>query len=234
MNWDKYIYPVDIKYNKELLYDTVSNIKVWPFYSPDNGKTVLQHKDILFPVDAEALRIKTLIRESTSYSFSLVPPKQSTGMHTDKNRGCTLIIPIDPNPHLIEFEIDNEIVKYFYEGPVLTNAKTMHNGVNHTDQNRYNLLFHFEKSYEEIVQKAKDDILVLKWIQMYPIQSYIDNEYIENYFSITNNAENIIKYFENGISVNNKLIYYKKASDYEICQAIKILLETNITRIDLK
>lgn len=230
---DEYIYPIDIKYNKKLLYDSVSKISVWPFYSPDNGKTVLQHKDILFPVDSEALRIKGLIRESSTYSFSLVPPNHSTGMHTDKNRGCTLILPIDPNPHLITFDIDGKEIEYYYDSPVLTNAKTTHNGVNHTNENRYNLLFHFDKSYKEIVQMAKEDKLVSKWIQMYPVQSYIDNKYIEDYFSITNTAENIIKYCENGISVNDKFIFYSTASDYEICQAIKILLETNIKRIDL-
>jgi hypothetical protein len=58
---DDCIYPVEIDYNRQILNDIVSRIEIWPLYSPANGKTVLEHKDILFPANLEAYRIKSLI-----------------------------------------------------------------------------------------------------------------------------------------------------------------------------
>ena len=72
--------------DKKLLNDYISSIKVWPDYSPDGGKSILQHKDILFPINLEAWRIKAFLRESSTYSFSYVPPGAETGFHSDSNR----------------------------------------------------------------------------------------------------------------------------------------------------
>jgi hypothetical protein len=230
---DDCIFPVDLEYNRTVLQQCVESIDIWPAYSPDAGKTVLAHKDILFPINIEAYKIKGSLLDSTTYSFSWVPPNSETGYHTDATRGCTLIVPIDDTPHLIKFEGRED---YYYSSPVLTNAKTVHNGVNHTDKHRFNLLFHFDKSYEEIVYKIKNNSLVSKWIQTYPITLEFDNSVIERYFNCDNSGKNKIKNPNDGmITINdNRFIIYKSANDYDICLAIKYMIENpTVKRIDL-
>lgn len=230
---DNVISPVKIKYNRKLLNDYISSIKVWPDYSPDGGKSILQHKDILFPINLEAWRIKAFLRESSTYSFSYVPPGAETGFHSDSNRGCTLILPIDSKEHLIRFKINDTEFDYYYDGPVITNAKSIHNGINHTNQSRFNLLFHFDKSYDEIKQLNDQGKLVSNWIQVYPIKNNTNNKYIDEYLNPTGDGLEI-NYIEDGISVGDKKIYYNKANDYDVCLAIKYILENEqCLRLDL-
>lgn len=230
---DDCIFPISLDYNRKVLQDCVSSIDIWPSYSPDGGKTVLDHKDILFPINIEAYKIKGSLLDSTTYSFSWVPPHSETGYHTDATRGCTLIVPIDTTPHLIKFEGKED---YYYSSPVLTNAKTLHNGVNHTDKHRFNLLFHFDKSYNEIVSKAKNNTLVSEWIQTYPITLEFENTVIEKYFNCDNSKINTISKITNGLLLLNhsRTIKYEKSTDYDVCLAIKYLIENpNVRRIDL-
>lgn len=233
---DDYIYPVEIDYNRQILNDIINRIKIWPLYSPDNGKTVLEHKDILFPANLEAYRIKSLILESTVFSFSWVPPKKETGYHTDANRGCTLILPIDFEPHLIKFNIDSKEVDYYYSGPVITNAKTIHNGINHLNKDRFNLLFHFDKSYNHIVNLAKNNKLISNWIQSYPIKTNINNDEIRSYFNFSEDSNYIIENYNNEITINDKQkIIYKTASNFDLCQAIKYMIENpNVKTIEIE
>ena len=228
---DDCIFPINLQYNRQVLQQCVQRINIWPSYSPDNGKTILDHKDILFPINIEAYKIKGQLTESTTYSFSWVPPHSETGYHTDKTRGCTLIVPVDDNPHLIKFEGKKD---YYYNTPVLTNAKTVHNGVNHTDKHRFNLLFHFDKSYEEILNLASNGHLVSSWIQTYPITLTFDNPVIKNYFNCIENSKLLITKTQKGLDLNNRQINYKKADDYDLCLAIKYMIENpTVQRIDL-
>jgi hypothetical protein len=137
----------------------------------------------VFPISIEAIRIKNRLLDSTTYSFSYVPPGDETGYHTDSTRGCTLILPIDYTKHLIKFKIDGEELDYYYSNPVVTNAKTIHNGVNYSDQPRYNLLFHFDKSYDEVIQMAKTDTLVTRWTQDYNICQTFNSDMLKQYFN---------------------------------------------------
>lgn len=236
MNWDNYVYPVDMYYNRTILKNMIDRIKIWPVYSPDLGNTILDHKDILFPINLEAYRIKSLLLESTLFSFSWVPPMSETGYHSDSNRGCTLILPIDDIPHLIKFYDHREFYEYYYSTPILTNGKTIHNGINNTDHNRFNLLFHFDKPFDYVVKLIKNDTLVSKWTQMYPIKSNIDNAVLRNYFNLTANADVCINYVNGGISINNsQTIEYTSANDFDVCQAIKYMLDNpNVKRIELE
>jgi len=187
---DDYIYPITLDYDREFLYETISDIKHWPQYTADRGKTFFStHRDIVFPVSIEAIRIKNRLLDSTTYSFSYVPPGHETGWHTDFTRGCTLIVPIDTTPHLIRFKVNDEEVDYYYSNPVVTNAKTWHNGINYSDKPRYNLLFHFDKSYDEIVNMEKTDTLVTKWTQDYNICQTFDNAVLKAYFNTHSNAD---------------------------------------------
>lgn len=220
---DDCIFPVKIDYNREVLQQYISSIDVWPSYSPDGGNIILDHKDILFPINIEAYKIKGQLLESTTYSFSWVPPNSETGYHTDKTRGCTLILPIDDTPHLIQFEGKED---YYYNSPVITNAKTVHNGVNYTDNNRFNLLFHFDKSYDYIKQLASNDKLVSKWVQTYPVKLNFENHIIQKYFNCDNTSINVIDKTDTGLSINsNRYINYKNANDYDLCLAIKYMLD---------
>ena len=226
---DNVISPVKIKYNRKLLNDYISTIKIWPDYSPDNGKSVLQHKDILFPINIEVWRIKAFLRESSTYSFSWVPPGAKTGYHSDSNRGCTLILPINTEPHLIKFKINDKVYDYYYDGPVITNAKSIHNGVNHTDHNRFNLLFHFDKSYDEVKELNDKDKLVSSWIQVYPIVNNTNIKAIDDYFNPTGKGIEINLshplHGKKSIKVGDRSIHYDKANDYDICLGIKYMLE---------
>lgn len=190
MNWDEYIFPVDIKYNREFLHNTIRRIKNWPVYSADRGKTFFStHRDIYFPANAEAIKIKNTLLGTTTFSFSHIPPNHETGWHSDQNRGCTLILPIDDYPHLIRFQIDNEYHDYYYNGPVLTNAKTFHNGINYTEHDRFNLLFHYDRDYHGLVQDAKNNMLVTEWVQDYNICLTFDFPMLQQYFNTHNNIE---------------------------------------------
>jgi hypothetical protein len=184
MNWDDYIYPVDISYNRQLIYEKIQRIRYWPMYSADRGKTFFSnHRDIYFPIHAEAIRVKNSLIESTTYSFSWVPVGHQTGWHSDANRGCTLILPLDPEPHLIEFEIAQQIHQYYYTGPVLTNAKSWHNGINHSNSNRFNLLFHFDRSYDFMKESAKANTMVTVWQQDYNVCSFVDFKMIAEFYN---------------------------------------------------
>jgi hypothetical protein len=233
INTDDYISPVKIKYNKKLLNDYVSSIETWPSYSIKGGKYFSEFKDILFPINLEAWRIKAFLKESSTYSFSYVPPGAETGYHSDYTRGCTLILPIDNKEHLIRFKKNDIEIDYYYDGPVITNAKTIHNGINHTDEGRFNLLFHFDKSYNEMKQLNDEGTLALPWIQVYPIKNNTNNKCIDDYFNPSGDGLEI-NYIEGGISVGDKKIYYNKANDYDVCLAIKYILENdNCSQIKL-
>lgn len=183
MDWSDYIFPVNIEYNRKYIENTISRIKNWPIYSSDRGKTFFStHRDIYFPINAEAIKIKNKLTESTTFSFSYVPPGHETGWHSDYNRGCTLILPIDCNPHLIKFKINDSEHDYYYSQPVITNAKTFHNGINYTEHNRYNLLFHFDVDYYKILNLVKNDQLVTKWVQDYNICLTFDFPLLEQYY----------------------------------------------------
>lgn len=236
MNYDSYVYPVNISYNREILKHMIGRIKVWPMYSPDSGQTFLDHRDILNPINLEAYRIKSLILESTLFSFSWVPPMTETGYHSDGNRGCTLILPIDDIPHLIQFNDNDESFDYYYSTPILTNGKIIHNGVNNTTHDRFNLLFHFDKSYEYMVDLEKQDKLFSKWTQTYPIKSNINNSVLNSYFNVVDNSAFSIDSISGGISINNtQQILYNSATDFDICQAIKYMLDNpNVKKVELE
>ena len=233
--FDDVIIPIEIDYNRLMLNDYVESIDTWPEYISNN--TILEHKDILFPLNSEAYRIKTLLHKSTTYSFSCVPPHTETGFHSDSNRGCTLILPIDMNPHLIKFKIDKEIKDYLYYGPVITNAKSIHNGVNETDMYRFNLLFHFDESYEEIRDLAFSNKLVSSWKQAWPIDNQTSLQCIDDYFNPTGEGI-IIKHIESSgntcLLVDGRHITYSEANNYDLIMAIKYLLENKrCLRLDL-
>lgn len=236
MNSDRYVYPVNISYNRDILQHMIERITVWPMYSPDSGHTFLDHRDILNPINLEAYRIKSLILESTLFSFSWVPPLTETGYHSDSNRGCTLILPIDNIPHLIQFEDNGELFDYYYSTPILTNGKIIHNGVNNTPHDRFNLLFHFDKSYEYMVDLEKNDKLFSKWTQTYPIKSTIDNAVLNTYFNVVDDAAVSINNITGGISINNdRQILYNDANEFDVCQAIKYMLDNpNVKKVELE
>lgn len=243
MNWDDYVFPVDIFYNREFLYNTIKRIKNWPIYSSDRGKTFFStHRDIYFPANAEAIKIKNKLLGTTTYSFSHVPPNHETGWHSDLNRGCTLILPIDDHPHLLKFKIDNNEYDYYYNGPILTNAKTYHNGINYTKHDRYNLLFHYDKDYYSLVEDAKNNQLVTEWVQDYNICLTFDFPLLKDYFNthdnlnsaqtvITDCVETASKIDKFVILIGNKIdnvsciTYSKDTLSIDIINAIKFILD---------
>jgi hypothetical protein len=181
---DDYIIPVDIEYNREYLYECCLDIKHWPLYSNDRGKTLFsEHKDIVFPLNVEAIKIKNKLLYTSTYSFSYVPPGHETGWHSDFTRGATLILPLDPNPHLIKFKVNDTEVDYYYSTPVITNADTIHNGVNYTDQPRFNLLFHIDQPFADIKQIIANDQFVTKWKQEYNIGQCYKNDMVKTFFN---------------------------------------------------
>lgn len=172
---DKFFYNVPLEYDKKSLQYACENMHSWPYYSTDNGKTDLNVAyDVLWPMNIEAYRIKNMLAETTNWSFSYILPKGETGWHTDSTRGATLIVPVDDTPHLIKFKDDNEEIEHYYSTPILTNAKYLHNGINHTDTARYNLLFHFDNSYENLCKKIRNNSLLNTWFQYYKF--YIDTD----------------------------------------------------------
>lgn len=252
---DDYIYPIKLTYNRQFLFDTCKELIHWPKYTNDRGKTFFStHRDILFPINIEAIRIKNTLLESTTFSFSYVPPGHETGWHTDYTRGCTLIVPIDENPHLIRFEIGNTIVDYCYTTPVLTNAKTNHNGVNLTEHDRFNLLFHFDKSYDHIKMLADENKLVTLWKQDYNIFSDLEVSLIDQFFDthndleladivLTSNKDLAIKaqdkfviFVGNSVCGNTTILISDKTNDKDIVNSIKFILDSPgcITSIDLR
>ena len=187
---DDYIVTVDIEYNKEYLYECCQSIKHWPLYSNDRGKTLFsEHKDIVFPLNVEAIKIKNKLLHTSTYSFSYIPPGHETGWHSDFTRGATLILPIDPNPHLIKFNIDGKEVDYYYSTPVITNADSIHNGINYTDQPRYNLLFHIDRSYSDMIDIINNDDLLSKWKQDYNIGQDYSNDMVQKFFDTHDNLQ---------------------------------------------
>jgi hypothetical protein len=232
---DEYIFPVLLNYNREFLYETCKDLVHWPEYTNDRGKTFFStHKDILFPINIEAIKIKNTLLESTTFSFSFVPPGHETGWHSDYTRGCTLIVPIDTHPHLIQIDIDGKVVDYFYDSPVLTNAKSFHNGVNKSTYNRYNLLFHFDKSYEEIKQLVNEDKLVTIWKQDYNIFSNINIDMIDRYFDThddINSSKIIITSDKNlAMATNDKFVIFL---GQEVLGNTAILISKNTKNKDI-
>jgi hypothetical protein len=180
---DDYIVTVDIEYNREYLFECCQSIKHWPLYSNDRGKTLFsEHKDVVFPLNVEAIKIKNKLLHTSTYSFSYIPPGHETGWHSDFTRGATLIFPIDPNPHLIKFKIGSKEVDYYYSTPVITNADSIHNGVNYTNEPRYNLLFHIDRPYAEIIDIVNNNDLISKWKQDYNIGQHYDNDMVHKFF----------------------------------------------------
>jgi len=246
MDWNDYIYPIELDYNKQLLAKTVARIKNWPMYSADRGKTFFStHRDIYFPINAEAIKIKNSLIQSTTFSFSCVQPGNQTGWHFDANRGCTLILPIDSNPHLIRFKIDNQELDYYYTGPVLTNANVMHNGINHLKQDRYNLLFHFDDSYQNVISSVKDGKFVTIWNQDYNICLLCDFPIIKQYYNthsdqntasviITDDKElaersNVFTILLGSKSDRVTSITFDQSDEIDIMDAIKFILYSSST-----
>jgi hypothetical protein len=147
-----------------------------------------------------------------------------------------LILPIDNIPHLIQFEDNGELFDYYYSTPILTNGKIIHNGVNNTPHDRFNLLFHFDKSYEYMVDLEKNDKLFSKWTQTYPIKSTIDNAVLNTYFNVVDDAAVSINNITGGISINNdRQILYNDANEFDVCQAIKYMLDNpNVKKVELE
>jgi hypothetical protein len=188
---DNYIVPVDIDYNRQFLYECCLDIKQWPIYTNDRGKTLFSHhKDIVFPLNVEAIKIKNKLLHTSTYSFSYVPPGHETGWHSDYTRGATLILPLDPEPHLIKFKIDNEEIDYFYSSPVLTNADSLHNGINYTDKPRFNLLFHIDRKFDEMKGIIKNNGFISQWKQDYNIAQIYKNEMIAKFFDTHDDVDN--------------------------------------------
>jgi hypothetical protein len=253
MNWDDYIYPVDIKYDRKFLYNTISRIRNWPIYSADRGKTFFStHSDIYFPANAEAIKIKNSLLNTTTFSFSFVPPGHETGWHRDLNRGCTLILPLDNYSHLIKFKIDNDEHDYYYDTPVVTNAKTYHNGVNYTSSHRYNLLFHYDIDYYTLVENAKNNLLQTEWVQDYNICLTFDFDRVKDYFnthSDIDTAQTILTNDATFAKTTNKftillgdrlngipsILYEHDTPAEDIINAIKYIIDNpgNIKLIDL-
>lgn len=242
---DNYIIPIDLDYNREYLYECCLDIKHWPLYSNDRGKTLFsEHKDIVFPLNVEAIKIKNKLLHTSTYSFSYVPPGHETGWHSDFTRGATLILPIDPNPHLIKFKIDNKEEEYFYSNPVLTNADSIHNGINYTDNPRFNLLFHIDKSFDAIKQIIADDNFISEWKQDYNIGQCYKNIMLEKFFDTHGDLEiaSIIITDDDTIADHysfNKFIIYigdhpdytsivikDTAKDKDLVNAIKYILDS--------
>lgn len=238
---DDYIYHFEIDYNRDYLFETVKSIKFWPAYADPSSDFMTAHKDILFPINIEAIKIKNSLLRSTTFSFSVVPPGHETGWHTDKNRGCTMILPIDPEPHLIKFKIDNKEIDYFYHGPVITNAKTWHNGINHTDSNRYNLLFHFDLSYEDVKDLILRNELVETWKQTYNIAQLYKSDILAEYFNTHSNADGCVILITDNVDLarkyKNKFVIFIGDSNgefveiiggkqIEIIQSIKFILDS--------
>lgn len=223
---DDYITTVDIEYNREYLYECCQSIKHWPLYSNDRGKTLFsEHKDIVFPLNVEAIKIKNKLLHTSTYSFSYIPPGHETGWHSDLTRGATLILPIDPNPHLIKFKVNGKEVDYYYSTPVITNADSIHNGVNFTDKPRYNLLFHIDRPYKEMIDIINNDDLISKWKQDYNIGQDYKNDMVRKFFDTHNNLEEAAII----ITDNNSI-----ADQYKDKFIIFIGNNENYTCIDLK
>ena len=251
---DDYITTVDIEYNREYLYECCLDIKHWPIYSNDRGKTLFsEHKDIVFPLNVEAIKIKNKLLHTSTYSFSYVPPGHETGWHSDFTRGATLILPIDPNPHLIKFKINDRDFDYYYSTPVLTNADSIHNGVNYTDHPRFNLLFHIDKPYHDIKQIIKDDHFISKWKQDYNIGQCYKNDMVKKFFDTHDDLDlasiiitdddtiaeryrfdKFIIYIGNNINYTS-IVLKNNVKDKDIVNAVKYILDSTcqISRIDL-
>lgn len=187
---DKFFYNVSLEYDKAALQYACKNMRSWPYYSIDNGKTDLNVAyDTLWPMNIEAYRIKNMLVETTNWSFSYILPAGETGWHTDTTRGATLIVPVDDTPHLIKFKDGDEEIDYYYSTPILTNAKYLHNGINYTNSARYNLLFHFDNSYENLCKKIDNNSLLNTWFQYYKL--YIDT------------SVNLQKYYKTNCSIED-------------------------------
>jgi len=247
---DKFFYNVPLEYNKKALMHSCENAKSWPYYSIDGGTTDLNVAyDILWPMNIEALRIKNMLLATTNWSFSYVTPGHETGWHTDSTRGATLIVPVNNEPHLIKFKDDTNIIEHYYSTPILTNAKYLHNGINHTALPRYNLLFHFEDSYESICKKIDNNQLFNKWLQYY--KYYIDTELdLSPYFLCNcdiNEADFIItdkniRYPEKTIFIGetventySSIVINNNIDTYDIYLLIKIITEmpTPLKRVEI-
>lgn len=251
--YEEYCHPVDIEYNKDFLYNSCLKIQNWPIYSNDRGKTFFStHKDILFPINIEAYKIKNKLQTTTTFSFSYVPPGHETGWHSDFTRGCTLICPIDPNPHLIEFKNGDEEIPYWYSGPLLTNAKSYHNGKNPTPNPRFNLLFHIDMSYNDTLELINKNQFITTWKQDYNICQRYDSKMLETYFDTHNDIENcsilITDDYETATKNSNKFVIFigqklgniptitlNDADDADLCQAVKYILDSpcSINHLDL-
>jgi len=251
---DDLIIPIDIEYNREYLYECCLDIKHWPIYSNDRGKTLFStHKDIVFPLNIEAIKIKNKLLHTSTYSFSYVPPGHETGWHSDFTRGATLILPLDPTPHLIKFRVNDKDVDYYYSSPVLTNADSVHNGINYSDKPRFNLLFHIDKPFDAMKEIIEQDNFITKWKQDYNIAQYYKNSMLQKFFDTHNDFDvaSIIvtdnDVIADNYSFNKKIIYIGNHPKYtsivignnvknkDIVNAVKYILDStcNIKKIEL-
>ena len=235
---NKFFYNVPLDYDKNALQYACKNMKTWPYYSTDNGKDLNVAYDVLWPMNIEAYRIKNMLLETTNWSFSYIKPGGETGWHTDATRGATLIIPVDDTPHLIKFRDAVKEYEFYYSTPILTNAKYIHNGINYTNENRYNLLFHFENSYENICKKIDNNTLMNSWFQYYKL--YIDTEIdLSKYYKTNCSIEDCdFVITDKNITHPDKTIFIgqtdlevysvldiKEYNEYDLYYMIKMLLE---------
>ena len=247
---DKFFYNVPLEYDKKALQYACENMRSWPYYSTDAGKTDIKASyDVLWPSNIEAYRIKNMLLASTNWSLAFIPPKYETGWHTDATRGATLIVPIDNTPHLIKFRDDVKEYEFYYSTPILTNANYIHNGINYTDKNRYNLLFHFDEKYESLCKRVDNNTLINNWI-IYN-NYYVDIDIDMSNFIKTNCAkqdadfiitdkeithpEKTIFIGKTDIDVYSKLIISDNTNHYDIFTMIKTICEspTRIKKVEM-
>ena len=227
--------------------EACQSVRIWPSYSLDGGKTLIGTKDVLFPLNVEACRIKNRLMLSTTYSFSYIPPLKETGWHTDERRGCTLNIPIDENPHHISFKNKGEIIKYSYIQPTLVNGKIPHNGSNPTDWDRYNLLFHFDLDFHAVKNLYQEGNFISSWQQIYNMYHQVDGKIFTYIFGpsaknpekadiIVTEDSSLANRFpgktifitesEKNFDCLSTVIIDGKYSEVDLCHLIKLLVET--------
>jgi hypothetical protein len=187
-----FLFPVeDLDYDRDTLFTAFKAIKNLPKYVSNDGFEI-DVRDTLAPLHIEAMRINQMLPLSQSFSISCIPKDSESGWHVDKNRGCTLLLPLDRDDHLIFFKNDkNEELLLKYNSPVLLNSQYWHNAVNKESEYRANLVFHFNKSYETIKQKVISRELFSSWKLGYSIYSAGPTDsWAQTYFNIEQRADN--------------------------------------------
>lgn len=142
----------ELKYDREFLSLCAQNVYRSKF------SYALKYKQQVFGMtwvpmnNKEVERIRRFFSPPLNGSYLCVlEPFSETGMHTDDERGATLILPISRNLE-IQCNQVGELVTSTYDVPIVTNSKSLHNAINQSDSERVNLLFHCSLPYEELYQ----------------------------------------------------------------------------------